>query len=261
LWDLQTLNKLGVIKSHNNNVSSLIYGHNTLYSGSWDKTVKCCDIRLNNQTKQINNKLINLDERVFTMHTLGNILAIGTANRKISIYDLRNTDKPLRGPYDSPLKYQTRVIRLFNDSTCFAIGSIEGRCGIQYIQENDQNKNFAFKCHREDNEVFAVNSISIHPVFGTFATAGADGNYVFWDKDSKQRLKQFVKQKNSITASNFNPSGSLYVYAIGYDWSRGIEFHEKFKTPNTIMIHQVKEEEIKSRSNNNNNNNNPNIRT
>jgi len=34
-----------------------------------------------------------------------------------------------------------------------------------------------------------VNSIKFHPQHGTFVTAGGDGTYNFWDKDSKQRLK------------------------------------------------------------------------
>lgn len=34
-----------------------------------------------------------------------------------------------------------------------------------------------------------MNSIKFHPQHGTFVTAGGDGTYNFWDKDSKQRLK------------------------------------------------------------------------
>ena len=57
-----------------------------------------------------------------------------------------------------------------------------------------QSKNFTFKCHRDGTQdIYAVNSISFHSTFGTFVTAGADGNYNFWDKDSKQRLKNMTK--------------------------------------------------------------------
>ena len=54
------------------------------------------------------------------------------------------------------------------------------------------------QCHREQLpannpnspiDIYAVNSVAFHPQFGTFATAGSDGTYNFWDKDSKQRLK------------------------------------------------------------------------
>jgi WD40 repeat protein len=43
--------------------------------------------------------------------------------------------------------------------------------------------------HRDNAEIYAVNTIKFHPVHGTFATAGGDGTYNFWDKDSKQRLR------------------------------------------------------------------------
>ena len=56
-----------------------------------------------------------------------------------------------------------------------------------------QSKNFTFKCHREQTDIYAVNDIKFHPTHGTFVTAGADGVFNFWDKDSKQRLKQMGK--------------------------------------------------------------------
>ena len=53
-------------------------------------------------------------------------------------------------------------------------------------------KSFSFKCHRDDQQkmVYAVNAISFNQQTKTFATVGADGGYVFWDKDSKSRLKK-----------------------------------------------------------------------
>lgn len=47
----------------------------------------------------------------------------------------------------------------------------------------------AVACRRDNSEIYAVNTIKFHPVHGTFATAGGDGTYNFWDKDSKQRLR------------------------------------------------------------------------
>jgi len=106
-------------------------------------------------------------------------------------------------------------------------------------------KNFAFKCHRHNNEVYAVNSIAFHP-YGTFATCGSDGTYVFWDKDAKQRLKAFERNPQPITASSFNKDGSIFAYALGYDWSKGIEFYDKNKG-SQIHLHSVQDAEIKPR--------------
>jgi WD40 repeat protein len=57
---------------------------------------------------------------------------------------------------------------------------------------------------RDGNDVFAVNSMSFHPQFGTFVTAGSDGAYNFWDKDSKQRLKAMQKCSQPIPCGDFN---------------------------------------------------------
>lgn len=83
------------------------------------------------------------------------------------------------------------------------------------------SKNFSFKCHRDDaKNVYAVNDISFHPVHGTFSTAGADGTVSFWDKDSKQRLKPFPKTSGQISSTAFNRNGSIFAYAVSYDWSK-----------------------------------------
>lgn len=42
---------------------------------------------------------------------------------------------------------------------------------------------FAFKCHRQDTNVFSVNEIAFNAQYGTFATVGSDGVVNFWDKD------------------------------------------------------------------------------
>ena len=63
-------------------------------------------------------------------------------------------------------------------------------------QENAQKKHFSFRCHRSDpvgsqpQEVYSVNSICFNDAYKTFATCGSDGQYNFWDKQNKQRLKQ-----------------------------------------------------------------------
>jgi len=67
------------------------------------------------------------------------------------------------------------------------------------------------------------------------------------DKDSKQRLKLFPAQSNSLLAAEFNASGSLFAYAIGYDFSRGSEQAEAKKTPNHIAIQRVQEADIARR--------------
>tara|TARA_R110002050_G_scaffold53574_1_gene121781 strand:- start:447 stop:899 length:453 start_codon:yes stop_codon:yes gene_type:complete len=137
------------------------------------------------------------------------------------------------------------------DPIGFALGSIEGRVAIQYVSPNiPTSQNFAFKCHRKSNSVYPVNSIDFHPKFGTFSTSGGDGGFNFWDKDSKQRLKQFNTACTSISVGKFNANGEIFGYAVSYDWCEGIQgFNPDMK--NVILLRKVMDNEIKSRSRNN----------
>jgi len=118
---------------------------------------------------------------------------------------------------------------------------------VHHVNERDAQKNFAFKCHRETNDIYAVNDLKFHPTFGTFATTGSDGTFNFWDKDSRQRLKAFNKESAPIPCGAFNREGNIYAYAVSYDWSKGSE-HYNPRT-NRVLLHSVPEAEIKSRNN------------
>lgn len=115
-----------------------------------------------------------------------------------------------------------------------------------------QTKNFTFKCHRENSDIYAVNAISFHPVYGTFATAGSDGTYTFWDKDSKQRLKGQARGSYGagpapITTCSFNRDGTIFAYGVSYDWSKGFAEYQPANMKSTILLHAVKDDEIKAK--------------
>ena len=51
--------------------------------------------------------------------------------------------------------------------------------------------------------------------------AVAAGMYNFWDKETKQRVwRPQAKANTSITATAFNRNGTMFLYAVGYDWSK-----------------------------------------
>ena len=64
------------------------------------------------------------------------VAVVSTANRHIIVYQLEGTPAEYKR-IDSPLKYQHRCISIFKDKKAqpsgFALGSIEGRVAIQYI--------------------------------------------------------------------------------------------------------------------------------
>ena len=111
--------------------------------------------------------------------------------------------------------------------------------------------NFSFKCHRDQprgnvTDVYAVNDISFHPQHGTFSTAGSDGTWHYWDKDAKHRLKGYPNVGGSITATKFNKTGTIFAYAISYDWSKGFQGNTA-SYPTKVMLHPVIPDECKPR--------------
>ncbi|KAJ1628570.1 rae1-like protein [Pavlovales sp. CCMP2436] len=239
-WDLGS-NQVIQVGAHAEPVRYMFWLQeiNCLVTGSWDKTIKYWDLRA--PTPQCT---VTLSERVYCMDATHPLLTVGTADRKISVFDMQNPQVPFR-ELESPLKYQSRCIANFADKSGFCLGSVEGRVAVQHVEQANAQKNFAFKCHRDNttNDIWAVNSIAFHPKYGTFATMGADGSYNFWDKDNRQRLKEFKKLNTPITCGAFNYDGNIFAYAGSYDWSKGSE-HYSVKQ-NNIWLHAVQEKEVK----------------
>lgn len=98
-------------------------------TGSWDKTLKYWDMRASQPVASV-----EMQDRVYTLDCQQGLLVVGTAERYINIINLASPTTIFK-TMQSPLKWQTRVITCFPDATGFAVGSIEGRCAIQYVDE------------------------------------------------------------------------------------------------------------------------------
>ncbi|TVY57861.1 Nucleoporin, partial [Lachnellula suecica] len=218
-----------------------------LATGSWDKTVRYWDLRTPAPAATL-----ACQDRVYSMDVKGQRLVIATAEKHVHVVNLSNPTTIFKTSA-SPLKEQTRVVSCFNDASGYAIGSIEGRCGMQYFEPKDQNRNFAFRCHRKaldrNNilEIFSVNAISFHPTYSTCSTAGADGTFHFWDKDQHNRLKGHTFVGGPISATAFNHDGTVFTYAVSYDWHKGYAFNSP-QHVNKVMLHATTDEEVKPRA-------------
>mmetsp|Transcript_9115 Transcript_9115/g.11493 ORF Transcript_9115/g.11493 Transcript_9115/m.11493 type:complete len:346 (+) Transcript_9115:46-1083(+) len=232
------------IGAHNSPVKAVgfLQSTNLIVSGGWDKKLNFWDARSPNPVGSI-----DLPERCYDLDVRGNVMVVATADKQVLIYDVSGQPREYnRRP--SPLKFQTRCVSCFPNQTGFAIGSIEGRVGIQYNDKANENKSFAFKCHRQDTDVYSVNAIAFHPL-GTFATAGSDGVITFWDKDNKQKLKSFPSTGKPISCASFNSQGNMFAYAKSYDWSKGSSFAAPGQA-NEICIHYTMHDEIKPKKKN-----------
>lgn len=102
-----------------------------LVTGSWDKTLKYWDLRSATPAG-----ILQCPERVYSVDVKDKLLVVGTADRFINIVNLADP-MTFYKTLQSPLKWQTRVVSCFTDAAGFAIGSIEGRCAIQYVEDKD----------------------------------------------------------------------------------------------------------------------------
>lgn len=246
------------IGSHDASVKSLRFlnfgqsNTEVLVTGSWDKTIKYWDMR---QPQPIST--IMVPDRVYSLDSKQQLLVVATAERHMAIIDLGNPTSIFKTT-QSPLKWQTRVVSCYNEGDGYAIGSIEGRCAIRYVDDEQQRKSgFSFKCHRQTSNtrtagsqaqslVYSVNSIAFHPIYGTFVTAGGDGSFHFWDKNQRHRLRGFPSLQASIPVCNFNRQGTVLAYALSYDWHQG-HMGNRPDYPNVIRLHPTTDEEIKEK--------------
>ncbi|CAO2170742.1 unnamed protein product [Urochloa humidicola] len=243
MWPLLSGGQPTTLSGHDAPVKELAWvpQMNLLVSGSWDKTLRYWDIR---QPQPVH--VQQLPERCYALSLCYPLMVVGTADRNVIVFNLQNPQAEFKRIV-SPLKLQTRCLAAFPDQQGFLVGSIEGRVGVHHVDDSQQSKNFTFKCHRDGNDIYSVNSLNFHPVHGTFATTGSDGGFNFWDKDSKQRLKAFAKCPAPITCSTFNQDGSIFAYGVCYDWSKGAEKHNPSTAKTNIFIHSVQETDVKGK--------------
>lgn len=228
------------IGSHDQPIKSVAFlpTSNLIVSGGWDKMLKFWDARQPNPVGTL-----QLPEICYDLDVRDSLMVVACAGRHIISYNVQGQPQEHQRK-ESPLKFQSRCIAAFPDTTGYAVGSIEGRVGIHYVTKVHGKDSFAFKCHRQDNNVYPVNCICFHKGYGTFATVGGDGIVNFWDKDNKQRLKGFPAIHRTISCASFNTQGNLFAYASSYDWSKGSSQYAP-GTPNEIWVHYVLDEEIK----------------
>ena len=194
-WDLAT-NASTQVAAHDAPIRNLAWipEMQLLVTGSWDRTLRYWDTRQGNPAFSH-----TLPERCYALSCLHPLLVVATAvrhfappavcarsppvaqERHIQVFNLANPQVVYK-QIASPLKYQTRCVAAFPDKSGYLVGSIEGRVAVQHVEESQAGRNFTFKCHREQDQIYAVNSCAFHPVHGTFVTMGSDGCYNFWDK-------------------------------------------------------------------------------
>ncbi|CAI5744427.1 unnamed protein product [Peronospora destructor] len=217
-------------------------------SGGWDGVIKIFDVR-NGVNATIHE--VKVPGKVFGMDVRSHVVAIGTSERQVTVFDLRQLAQPLVRK-ESPLKYQIRCVSVFPDLMGIALASVGGRVALEYFDDDAipmefsrKKRSYAFKCHRGKVDgqtlIYPINSIAFHPTYGTFATGGCDGVVNFWDGANKKRITHLRQYPTSISAMDFNHDGSVLAIAASYTYEQG----EKDHPNDAIFLHTVQDSEVR----------------
>eukprot|EP01029_Cantina_marsupialis_P025486 TRINITY_DN67557_c0_g1_i1.p1 TRINITY_DN67557_c0_g1~~TRINITY_DN67557_c0_g1_i1.p1 ORF type:complete len:391 (-),score=55.91 TRINITY_DN67557_c0_g1_i1:541-1614(-) len=224
---------------------------NCVISGSWDKTIRMWDTRAPNQIQSL-----ALPDKCSAMDVRGKYCVVACANNQFGMVDLTNPQKFMDIPekmQKSQIAKQIRCVSLMTDGIGYVYGNNEGRCQVNFFDE-DHSKNrfsFSFKCHRNlqphnKAECYPINCIVSHPTFHTFATCGGDGSFNLWDCLHRKKLRSSSTHKQSISCGAFNSVGNIFACAESDDWMKGHEHHNP-ADPNRIMLKIVDESDVKDR--------------
>jgi cell cycle arrest protein BUB3 len=214
---------------------------NLVASAGWHKQFHLWDIR---QPSSI--CTLDLPGKAFAMDydSAHQRLVVATAGRRTCFVDVRNQKAEISLDRESSLKFQTRCISFFPGGKSVALGSVEGRVGVEFLDElgldGGGGKKYAFKCHRVNDTVYPVNCLAFHPKFhGTFATGGCDGTVVLWDGLHKKKLTSLPSFPTSISAMTFNHDGTQMAIAASYTYEEGDREHPR----DEIYIRQMLDSE------------------
>jgi cell cycle arrest protein BUB3 len=170
-----------VIGRHEGSCSCLasLDGENSslIASAGWSTAFNVWDVRQSSPVSTLKLPGKALD---FSFDPKHRRIVVATSGRRTCFIDIRKGAKAeLVLERESSLKFQTRCVRFFPDGDAICAGSVEGRVGVEYLDElgvESGMKKYAFKCHRVNDTVYPVNCIEFHPRYkGTFATGGCDG--------------------------------------------------------------------------------------
>eukprot|EP01094_Clydonella_sp_ATCC50884_P017702 TRINITY_DN3138_c0_g1_i3.p1 TRINITY_DN3138_c0_g1~~TRINITY_DN3138_c0_g1_i3.p1 ORF type:complete len:375 (+),score=76.91 TRINITY_DN3138_c0_g1_i3:133-1257(+) len=236
LYDAATGQSVWSIKAHTASVSSVapLGPQDTVCSASFDGTVAFSDTRTAAggliMSKRLGSAAISCD-----VDPGASVCVAATRDEGVAWWDLRSPGYPFT-TRETKLNYVPHVVRCMPDGEGCIIGGAEGRCEVAY---KEGNNGYAYKCHRNGKDTWAVNDISFR-VDGAFLTAGSDGKLNVWDHESRKRLQDWPSQMPDLThivSADFSTLiPSIVVVAEAYDFSNGTAGYDEDNDSSTIHI-------------------------
>ncbi|CAG7729619.1 unnamed protein product [Allacma fusca] len=225
------------IGEHMNAVRCMEHSQNerVLVTGSWDASIRIWDSRNSSYV----GTLPQVNE-VFCMDVRDELVVVGTANKVISVWDLRNTKSFISEAKSELRSQQIRSIKIFPDKKKFAVGSVEGRIAIDPILKNrTDSAGCIFKAHVNVQEQIGhpVNALSVCSPTSLFVSGASDKKVYLWDGERQKRTLDVGNFPSSIAAMDFSHDGSML--AIGCSYTHDLVTPPDPLPPNRIYINPV----------------------
>lgn len=249
-WDLGSEQKTQVA-AHDLPISCLAYVEDNvpcpmLITGGWDGKVNFWDLRSNQpaQTEDFGAPIMALDASTPPMATF-------LQGRHISVFNLATMTRC--GEYDpNPyMKYGFRSVANLSNQVGFVVAGCDGRFAWHPLGQGAGTlEGYCQKCHHVERtktqfDLFQVNTISC--AGGTCATGGSDGFIRLWSIVGKVRIMEFPPRQGGtvipVSAGAFNAEGTMYAYALSYDYSLGRPVNAS--TPRSICVKMMQPDWIK----------------
>ncbi|CDK27490.1 unnamed protein product [Kuraishia capsulata CBS 1993] len=196
---------------HSLGVSSVttVNSRGLVVAGSWDKSMQLIDSRSGEAETH------RLEAKVFALDSIDDCIVASMGGNTVNIYDVRQMATPLISRRNE-LKYQARSLSCMPSGKGYALGSVEGRISVEYL---DQSDNFCFKCHRQATTdgkdlVDPVNALVFHGTSGSLISGGKDGYVCLWDVHSKKRTKRYARFDSSVVALDYAHAEGKELLAV-----------------------------------------------
>ena len=222
-----------VIGAHEGAIKSVVaYNPKGLViTGSWDKSIKGWTINAPNHAF-----MTVLSDKVYAIAAVDHFLAVGTADKNVSVFDIRKISEPFM-TRPSGFAQHIRSIAWLQNNEGYAVASSEGRVAVEYVTSS--KKAFSFKCHRAQAKpvegeaptmlVYPVNALAVHPKYTSLATGASDATVCIWDIESKKRVSKFqascsyvLPRFRRVQALSFSKDGSKLALGCSYNSDGGV---------------------------------------
>ena len=226
----------------------------TLCSLGFDKKIRFWDQRQQKPLAEF-----DIRRKIFCSDIVFPTLALGLSGEKIALINLPTIQKMMSSnlveQIDSPLDIDSQLtnIVLSQERSRIMTSSHDGRINLSKVIEDGSARYrlaniITFKAQYSDDNrgrvLYPVHSAGFHPTVESFLySVGADRRIIFWDYKAKQKIRQFQFELASVTKAKLSPDGTLLAYALGYDWTKGVQ--EDMSCYSSVNVHIMQQEELR----------------